>query len=130
MLPNRPIQKGIDIPIFVVDWENAQLGVHSLDHGEMIGELYALWLYKKIDAALWMIQGYVEGLGEQTDTSAWRVAIQVGCHLVSFGTIYPGWGTPDQVECVARVGKNVIMNAWQRNRKWFEGNELACLFPK
>jgi hypothetical protein len=108
----------------------AQLGVHALDHGEMIGELYALWLYKKIDAGLWMIQDYAEGLGEQSETSSWRSVCQIGCHLVTFGTLAPGWGTPEQVEDVARLGRDIVLHAWRRDRKWFEKSELACFFAQ
>lgn len=128
ILPDQPIREGVAIPVFVGDWEMAQLGAHGLDHGQMLGEMYALWLYKKIDAGLWMVQGYAEGLGEQTESSAWRNALQVGCHLVTFGTLAPGWGTPDQVEDVARLGGNIIVNAWGKNREWLENSELACLF--
>ena len=120
----------MEIPIFVIDWEMAQLGVRSLDHGQMIAELYQLWLYKKIGAGLWIMQGFAEGLGQQTDSSIWRTAIQVGCHLLSFGTVSHGWGTPDQVKEVARVGRDIIVNAWRRNREWFEKSELACFFTQ
>ena len=96
----------------------------------MIAELYALWLYKKIDAGLWMVQGYAEGLGEQTEASAWRTALQVGVHLLSFGTVAPGWGTREQAEDVARVGRDIIVNAQSRNREWFEKSELVCLFSQ
>lgn len=82
----------------------------ALDHGEMIGELYASWLHKKIDVGLWMMQGYVEGLGEQTEPAVWRNAVQAGVHLLSFSTI-AGWGTPDQIEDVARLAKDIIVNA-------------------
>jgi hypothetical protein len=60
LIHNAPIQEGVEILIFVIDWEQAQLGVPTLDHGEMIGELYAFWLYKKIDDGLWMMQGYCQ----------------------------------------------------------------------
>ena len=55
----------------------------------MFGEMYLLWLYKKIDAGLWMVQGYAEGLGEQTEHEAWRNVLQIGCHIVVFGTMAP-----------------------------------------
>ena len=93
----------------------------------MIAELYAFWLYKKIDAGLWMVLGYVEGLGEQSEMAVWRNAVQVGVHLLSFSTI-AGWGTPDQIEDVARLARDIVVNAWARNREWFEKSELACLF--
>jgi len=129
LIPNAPIQEGIEIPIFVIDWEQAQLGVPALDHGEMIGELYSFWLYKKIDAGLWMMQGYAEGLGEQSETAVWRNAIQVGVHLLAFSTI-AGWGTPDQIEDVARLARDIIVNGMAKNLGWFEKSELACLFTQ
>jgi len=130
LLPNVPIQEGVEIPIFVVDWEMAQLGVSSMDHGQMLAELLALWLYKKIDAGLWMVQGYAEELGIRNEASAWRVAVQVGIHLVSFGTVAPDWETPDQDEDVVRLGRDIIVNSWERNREWFSRSELACLFTQ
>jgi hypothetical protein len=129
LLPNTPIQEGVEVPIFVIDWEQAQLGVPALDHGEMIGEFYAFWLYKKIDAGLWMMQGYIEGLGEQSESSAWRNAIQVGVHLLAFSTI-AGWGTPEQIETVAGLARDIIVKAWNRDKEWFEKSELASLFTK
>ncbi|KAF4987439.1 hypothetical protein FDECE_15429 [Fusarium decemcellulare] len=128
LLPDKPLDADGETSLFVVDWENAQLGVESLDHGEMIGELYALWLYKRIDAGLWTIRGYAEGLGPQSETFAWRLALQVGVHLLSFGTIAPGWGTHAQAGDVARHGRDIIVNAWHKNREWFEASDLACLF--
>jgi hypothetical protein len=104
--------------------------VQALDHGEMIGELYALWLYDKIDAALWMVQGYAEGLEEQREASVWRTAVQVGVHLLSFRALHPGRGTLEQVEEVVRLGRDVIVNGWEKNREWFEESELRCLFTK
>ncbi|EMT72748.1 kinase-like domain-containing protein [Fusarium oxysporum II5] len=52
VLPDAAIKEGTKIPVFVVDWEMTQLGLPSVDFGEMIAEMYALWLYKSIDAGL------------------------------------------------------------------------------
>ncbi|KAJ5624873.1 hypothetical protein N7510_001182 [Penicillium lagena] len=128
LLEDVPLDGEKETAIFVVDWEMAQLGVPALDHGEMIGEMYALWLYKQIDAGLWMMQGYAEGLGEQTESRAWRTILQVGCHLLSFGTISPGWGTSEQIEKVATLGKEIIVNSWRKDYEWIHNSELACLF--
>lgn len=128
LLEDAPLEGEKETAIFVVDWEMAHLGVPALDHGEMIGEMYALWLYKKIDAGLWMMQGYAEGLGEQTESRAWRTILQVGIHLLSFGTIAPGWGTSEQIEQVAKLGKEIIVNSWTKDSEWILNSELACLF--
>ncbi|RYP48852.1 hypothetical protein DL768_005360 [Monosporascus sp. mg162] len=118
LIPNAPIQSDAEIPVFVIDWEMAQLGVPSLDLGQMIAELYELWLYKSIDAGLWIIQGLTEAYGIVRVDFAFRIAIQVGTHLISFGTSVPGWGSPEQVEGVARTGRDLVVHAWKRDRAW------------
>lgn len=127
LLPDAPLDSQTNISLFVVDWENGQLGGENLDHGEMIGELYALWLSQKTDAALWVVQGYSDGLGPRPTDFVWRLAMQVGVHLLSFGTF---GGTPAQAEDVARHGRDIIVNAWKKDRAWFDESELACLFAR
>ncbi|KAI0389922.1 kinase-like domain-containing protein [Xylariaceae sp. FL0594] len=138
LLSNTAIQKGSTVPLFVIDWEMSQMGVPSLDLGQMIAELYELKLYKNITAGLWIAQGFVLGYerfkndddDDDDDEFAFRTAIQVGVHLLSFGTSVEGWGTPEQVEMVARTGRDIIIHAWKRDRKWFEGGNLAFLFER
>jgi hypothetical protein len=114
----------------VIDWENAQLGVPALDHGEVIGEMYLLSFFKKTEAGLWMVKGYAEGLGEQNESSAWRTALQIGVHLLAFGTLDRGWGTPEQIQELARFGRDIVVNARDKNRSWFEKSELGCLVAR
>lgn len=106
----------------------AQLGVPSLDLGQMLAEMYELWLYKRVRAGLWMMEGFVEGYGAVTEASGLRTAVQLGAHLVCFGTSVPGWGAPEQVQAVARAGRDIICHAWRKDMIWFESGELACLF--
>ncbi|KAI2626636.1 kinase-like domain-containing protein [Hypoxylon sp. NC1633] len=128
LLPQGPIQEGVDVPMFVIDWEMAQVGKPNVDLGQMIAELYELNLYKSISGGLWMVQGFVTGYGATSDDFAFRTAIQVGAHLVCFGTSVQGWGTPEQVENCARMGRDIIVHAWKKDRRWFEEGDLACLF--
>ncbi|KAI2471420.1 kinase-like domain-containing protein [Annulohypoxylon bovei var. microspora] len=130
LLPQTPIKEGVDVPMFVIDWEMAQLGKLNLDLGQMIAELYELKLYKDIVAGLWIIQGFVGGYGAVSEDFAFRTAIQAGAHLISFGTSVRGWGTQEQVENCARVGKEIIVHAWKKDRRWFEEGDLACLFSR
>ncbi|KAI0127474.1 kinase-like domain-containing protein [Xylariales sp. AK1849] len=130
LLPDAPIQGGDEVPMFVIDWELAQLGVRNLDLGQMIAELYELWLYKKIEAGRWMVEGFVEGYGVVTRGFAFRTVIQVGCHLVCFGTSVPGWGTPEQVKDVARLGRDLIINGWQEDTEWLQRSDLGCLLDQ
>ncbi|KAI1174200.1 kinase-like domain-containing protein [Nemania sp. FL0916] len=128
LLPDGPIQKGSDITMFVIDWEMSQIGVPNLDIGQMIAELYEMKLFKNITAGLWMAQGFAEGYGAVSDDFAFRTAIQTGTHLIGFGTSVQGWGTPEQVEMVARTGRDIIVHAWQKDREWFMAGDLAFLF--
>ncbi|KXJ94489.1 kinase-like domain-containing protein [Microdochium bolleyi] len=130
LLPNRLITPDDEVPVFVVDWEMAQLGVRSLDLGQMVAELYELWLYKSITAGLWIIEGFTAGYGIVAEQSAFRTAIQTGAHLVCFGTSVPGWGTREQNEMVAERGRDLIMRASEKDRRWFDQSELACLFSR
>ncbi|KAK6850148.1 phosphotransferase enzyme family [Apiospora arundinis] len=107
----------------------AQLGLPNLDLAQMLAEMYELWLYRRIRGGLWMMEGFVEGYGAVTEAFALRTAIQLGAHLVCFGTSVPGWGTPEQVQEVARTGRDIICHAWRKNRDWFEEEgELSGLF--
>ncbi|KAI1457119.1 kinase-like domain-containing protein [Annulohypoxylon moriforme] len=128
LLPRTPIQEGEDVPMFVIDWEMAHIGKPNLDLGQMIAELYELKLYKDIMAGLWMVQGFVSSYGAVSEDFAFRTAIQIGAHLISFGTAVQGWGTQEQVENCACVGRDIIVHAWKKDRRWFEEGDLACLF--
>ncbi|KAF4441560.1 hypothetical protein FALBO_17319, partial [Fusarium albosuccineum] len=128
VLPNAPIQEGTEVPLFVIDWECTQLSLPSVDFGQMIAEMYALWLYKSITAGLWMMEGFIVAYGSITPDFAFRAAIQTGTHLLCITTTFPGWGTAEQVEKVACIGRDIIVHAWKKDRSWFEKGELACLF--
>ncbi|KAI1828187.1 kinase-like domain-containing protein [Xylaria intraflava] len=128
LLPNSPIHDGSDVTMFVIDWEMSHLGVPNLDLGQMIAELYEMKLFRGVTAGLWMAQGFTEGYGPVDDDFAFRTAIQTGAHLVCFGTAVEDWGTPEQVEMVARTGRDIIVHAWQKDREWFRGSDLSCLF--
>ncbi|EWZ45930.1 kinase-like domain-containing protein [Fusarium oxysporum Fo47] len=127
VLPNAAINEGTKILVFVVDWEMTQLGLPSVDFGEMIAEMYALWLYKSIDAGLWMMEGFIEGYGHISEEIAFQTAIHVGTHLVCVTTDFPAWGR-ENYERVVAVGKDIIVHAWKKDREWFQEGDLACLF--
>ncbi|KAM6529463.1 hypothetical protein FALCPG4_007599 [Fusarium falciforme] len=130
ILPNAPIQQGTEVPMLVIDWECTQLGLPSIDFGQMIAEMYALWLYKSINAGLWMMEGFIEAYGNVSQDVAFRTAIQTGAHLLCTTTMFPGWGTPEQVKEVTRVGRDIVVHAWKKEAAWFERGDLACLFRR
>ncbi|KAI8663858.1 APH domain-containing protein [Fusarium keratoplasticum] len=102
ILPNAPIQQGTEVPMLVIDWESTQLGLPSADFGQMIAEMYALWLYKSITAGLWMMEGFIDAYGNVSQDFAFRTAIQTGAHLLCITTTFPGWGTPEQQSTAPR----------------------------
>ncbi|KAK1595235.1 phosphotransferase enzyme family protein [Colletotrichum navitas] len=114
--------------ILVVDWEMCMLGVTPLDLGQMIAELYELKLYKDMDAGLWLIQGFMKGYGEVDDEFAFRTLLHVGVHLIGFGTNVNDWGTEEHIKSVASEGRDLLLNAWDRNRAFFEFHPLNCVF--
>ncbi|OLN81611.1 hypothetical protein CCHL11_05530 [Colletotrichum chlorophyti] len=129
LLEGRPWENE-HIRLFVVDWEVLGLGLKHLDLGQMIAEMYELKLYKDLDAGLWLIQGFVKGYGAVEDDFAFRTLLHVGAHLIGFGTTVQGWGTAEQIEGVAAVGRDLVMNSWTQHREWFESHPLGCVFSQ
>ncbi|KFA63469.1 hypothetical protein S40285_00386 [Stachybotrys chlorohalonatus IBT 40285] len=128
ILPNAPIKRGAKTTVKIIDWEMAQLGIRPLDLGQNIAELWLLKLYRDIDAGPWIIRGFVAGYGRVAPDFAFRTILHVGAHLISFGASTPGWGTSEQCEQVMKVGKDVLLHAWNKNRAAFNGHVLECLF--
>ncbi|KAK4193958.1 kinase-like domain-containing protein [Podospora australis] len=125
-----PAPEALHPAMFIVDWEMAQLNVRPLDLGQMIAELYELFLFKGIQEGKWLMEGFTTGYGYSGDEFAFRVALQVGGHLIVWGSRAPGWGTTEQVLEVIGKGKEIIAHAWHKDRAWFEAGDLACLFTK
>ncbi|KAL2181986.1 kinase-like domain-containing protein [Thermothelomyces heterothallicus CBS 202.75] len=130
LLPDRPLENGDQLPVFIVDWEMCQFGLPPLDLGQMIAELYELSLFKNMDEGKWLIEGFTAGYGRVDDDFALRTALHVGTHLVAWGSRVAGWGSEAQVQHVVGLGKDIILRAWDKDRVWFEGGDLACLFTK
>ncbi len=129
LVPDRLLQEGGgQTPVFVVDWEVCQLGLPALDLGQMIAEMYELSLFKGMDEGKWLIEGFAAGYGYVDDAFAFRAALHVGTHLVTWGTEVGGWGSREQVLEVLKVGCAIVMHAWDKDRAWFEAGDLACLF--
>ncbi|KAK4250571.1 kinase-like domain-containing protein [Corynascus novoguineensis] len=128
LLSDRPLGEADQLPVFIVDWEMCQFSLPPLDLGQMIAELYQLSLFKDIDEGKWLIEGFTAGYGSVNDEFAFRTALHVGTHLIAFGSQVPGWGSETQVQHVVGLGKDIILRAWNKDRSWFEGGDLACLF--
>lgn len=127
LIPNAPLVGDQAVPVRVIDWEMAQVGVRAEDLGQVIAELWELKLYKNIDAALWIIQGFASGYGKVDSDFMFRVLIHVGAHLICIGSTTPGWGTPEQGQEIAKAGRDVLLNAWKKDAKAFHGHDLEHL---
>ncbi|CEJ62153.1 hypothetical protein PMG11_10661 [Penicillium brasilianum] len=128
LMSSMPLTSDSQTTLFVIDWEMAQIGSRALDLGQMIAETYETKLFKNVEHGVWVIEGLMDAYGHLTDRMAFRTAIQVGTHLVCFGSRVAGWGSPEQVEEVVNVGRDLIVQAWKENKSWFEGHHLRCLF--
>ncbi|PYH89748.1 hypothetical protein BO71DRAFT_389018 [Aspergillus ellipticus CBS 707.79] len=121
LIPKNALEKSSHIPLFIIDWELCHCGARALDLGQMFAELYLLKHFKDIDAGEWIIQGFMDGYQGLSDEMAFRALIHVGVHFICWGTRVSGWGTPEQVDDVARLGRDMILKAWERDRSWFGG---------
>ena len=128
LLPNVPLTDQSPTTMFIVDWELSQIGSRALDLGQMIAELYETKLFKNVDGGVWIIQGFLEGYGALEDEMAFRTAIHVGVHLVCWGSRVPGWGTHKKIEEVVKLGRDLIVHGWRKDKAWFAEGTLSCLF--
>ncbi|KAL7940790.1 kinase-like domain-containing protein [Trichoderma barbatum] len=128
LLPNIAFSDEQLVPVRIIDWEMAQVGIRAEDLGQLIAELWQLKLYKDIDAGLWIIRGFVEGYGKVDDDFTFRVLVHIGAHLICIGSTTPGWGTPEQGRNITKIGRDILLNAWKKDAKAFEEHDLQCLF--
>ena len=137
LIPNTPslekqLRKGINL--FIIDWELAQFGRREYDLGQMISDLYERKHFMDIESSLWLIQGFVTGYSASSDEMAFRIAIHARVHLICWyirrDPTAPFTEPPKQIQDAIRIGTDFIVKAWEKDRTWFEGSDLACLFNK
>lgn len=124
-----------DLPdkIFIIDWEFAQFGHRSYDLGQIVGDLFERKMYNKLDTALDAMKGVIAGYGELTEDMAFRTAIYVGVHLISWYNRRPRKGprvaSTEAIVAGLTVGRDFVVKGWERDRLFFESSVLASLFP-
>ncbi|GKZ83568.1 hypothetical protein AnigIFM56816_008663 [Aspergillus niger] len=121
LIPKAALEQPYHLPIFIIDWELCHCGARALDLGQMFAELYLLKHFKDIDAATWIIQGFMKEYQGLDDETAFRVLIHVGVHFIAWAPLIPNWGTSQQVEDAVRLGRDIVTKAWEKDRSWFEG---------
>ncbi|KAJ5640644.1 Aminoglycoside phosphotransferase [Penicillium herquei] len=130
LISSNPLLEQAETKIFAIDWELTHIGHRSSDLGQMIAELYETKLFKGVDHGLWIIEGFLKGYGPLSDEMAFRTAIHAGVHLICWGSRVSGWGDEQQVQNVVEIGRNLVVQAWTKNKAWFEQDPMGCLFRK
>ncbi len=78
------------------------------------------------------MEGVIAGYGELTDDMAFRTAIYVGVHLISWYNRRPRKGprvaSPEAIVAGLTVGRDFVIKGWETDRDFFEGSELVPLF--
>jgi len=128
LLPAKQLRGNGQTTLVVIDWEACQLGIPALDVGQMVAEMWKVSICRGFDTGRWLIRGFMAGYGTKGDDFAFRTAIAVGTHLISWSPFgVADWGPPAKAEAIS-IGRDVVVNAWKKNRAWFDGGDLECLF--
>ncbi|KAF3012249.1 hypothetical protein E8E14_011172 [Neopestalotiopsis sp. 37M] len=118
--------------LFIIDWEFAQFGHRSYDLGQIVGDLYERKVVNKNDIVIPVMEGVIKGYGELSDDMAFRTAMYVGVHLISWDTRRPRQGprvaAPEVIANTLTIGRDFILNAWRKDREFFRGSALSSLF--
>ena len=129
LLPNAPFPAPEEpLKFFVIDWELSHLSSRAFDLGQMFAELFELKHFRGIEAGFWLIETFMEGYGKVEDDLAFKTAIHAGTHLVCWGSTVRGWGKQEQVNAVVEIGRDWIVKGWEKDKRFFEGTALGCLF--
>jgi hypothetical protein len=79
-----------------------------------------------------VMEAVIAGYGELSDEMAFRTAIYVGVHLIGWYHRRPQKALlmvpPEVIVAGLTLGRDFIMKGWEKDRKYFEGTELASLF--
>ena len=119
--------------LHVIDFEFSHYSHRAMDLGQMIGDL--LEKISMADAEVTtriackvMIEAFAKGYGVLSDAMAYRVIIHAGVHVINWCARHPGAEMSEQVTVMMREAVEVIVRAWRRERGWFKGKLLGCLF--
>lgn len=118
--------------LFIIDWEFAQFGHRSSDLGQIVGDLYERKLYNNLGTAISTMEGVIDGYGALSDEMAFRTAIYVGVHLISWYNRRPRKGprvaTPEAIVAGLSVGRDFMVKGWKKDKAFFQSSSLASLF--
>ncbi|KAI5860079.1 kinase-like domain-containing protein [Durotheca rogersii] len=119
--------------LFVVDWEFVQFGHRAYDLGQMVGDLCERKHFQDAQAAAWAVDAFLAGYGAVADDVAFRAAIHAGVHLITWLArgpplaMRPAWAR-ERAAGAVKLGLDMVLRGWARDREWFAGSGLAGLF--
>jgi hypothetical protein len=100
----------------------------------MLGDLYERKVYNNVDNGMPVMAGVIEGYGKLSDEMAFRVAMHVGVHLINWHSRRPQQGpwvaSPESILSGLSLGRDFILKAWVKDRRYFKGTPLANLFTQ
>ncbi|KAI0544362.1 kinase-like domain-containing protein [Xylaria curta] len=126
-------QLASSVKLFIVDWEFAQFGHRAYDIGQMIGDIYERGHFNGAEGAIPAIEGLIKGYGGLDNHDfAFRVAIHAGVHLIGWyirrAPTAPLRFPLERVTDAMRIGRDWILNGWQKDKEYFKSTPLALLF--
>lgn len=126
-----PLQ-GRNNELFIIDWEFSHFGHRSCDLGQIIGDLYERKIYSNFDTAISIMRGVIDGYGTLSDEMAFRTAIYVGVHLITWYNRRPqkvlNATPPDVIVAGLTIGRDFVLKGWAKDRDFFRDSALASLF--
>ncbi|TVY43400.1 hypothetical protein LOCC1_G003933 [Lachnellula occidentalis] len=132
VLPERQ-QAEEETDLFIVDWEFTQFGHRAYDIGQMIGDLLERKHFMQIDAAVWVLEGFIDGYGAVSEDMAFRIAVHTGVQLITWVTrgpplhMRPAWATRERVVSIVELGITFILKGWNKDMEWLKSSVLAGL---
>lgn len=117
---------------YIIDWEFAQLGHRAIDVGGMLADLYERKNFRDVDTAIEVMKGFMDGYGRMTEDMAFRTCIHAGVHLICWhirrNPSLPLPAPLDKVISALKLGRDLVMKGWEKDRLWFESSFLGPLF--
>jgi hypothetical protein len=117
--------------LYIIDWEFAQFGHRSYDLGQIIGDFYERKVFHNSDVGLPTMEGVISGYGKLSDDMAYRTAIYVGVHLISWYTRM--WRKNpkvalEKVTAGLTIGRDFILKGLEKDGVYFKRSALASVF--
>jgi aminoglycoside phosphotransferase (APT) family kinase protein len=118
--------------LLVIDWELAQYGHRAYDLGKMLGDLCEKRFLDGAEGVVWVIEGFVDGYGPMSEELAFRTATHTGTQFIHWYVRRPPnaelLAAPERITEAMKLGRDLIVKGWTRDKEWFRGTALASLF--